>query len=74
MAQPAVKYPSSGSLERSELSAEIAKVPGFPVTWAVEAIDMDTDGDIHATLFSGPEARDRAEEYAAAKYASYQMR
>ena len=38
--------------------------------WRVEAIDFDNEGIIYATCFSGPDAKERAEEYAAWKYAS----
>ncbi len=35
--------------------------------WRVEATDEAGEGDIFVTLFSGPDARFRAEEYAAWK-------
>ena len=39
-----------------------------PGVWTVEAIDSSGDGDIYQTLFIGPEARERAREYAQFKY------
>jgi hypothetical protein len=39
-----------------------------PGVWTVEAIDMAGDGDIYQALFHGPEARERAQEYARFKY------
>jgi len=36
-----------------------------PEDWRVEAIDTDHDGEVYVAIFSGPEARDRAIEYAA---------
>ena len=39
-----------------------------PGVWTVEAIDMAGDGDIYQALFLGPEARERATEYARFKY------
>jgi hypothetical protein len=35
--------------------------------WRVEAIDFDDEGKVYVTIFSGPDARERAEEYAALK-------
>ncbi len=32
--------------------------------WIVEAINFDRDGEIYRTLFTGPEAEQRAREYA----------
>jgi hypothetical protein len=36
--------------------------------WRVEAIDFDNEGIIHVTCFSGPDAKERAAEYASWKY------
>ena len=33
--------------------------------WRVEAIDFDDEGQVYVTIFSGPQAQMRAEEYAA---------
>jgi hypothetical protein len=38
-----------------------------PDEWVVEAIDSESDGEIYAAIFSGPGAKERAEEYAAWK-------
>jgi hypothetical protein len=35
--------------------------------WRVEAINYDGDGEVYLAIFSGPSARERAEEYAAFK-------
>ena len=32
--------------------------------WRVEAIDYESEGECYVTIFSGPQAKDRAEEYA----------
>ena len=32
--------------------------------WVVEAIDLEKDGGVHRTLFTGPDAELRAREYA----------
>lgn len=39
-----------------------------PGVWTVEAIDMAGDGNIYQAFFRGPEARERAQEYARFKY------
>lgn len=39
-----------------------------PGVWTVEAIDIEGDGDIFQALFAGPEAEQRAHEYARFKY------
>lgn len=43
---------------------EVAESRNATGEWRVEAIDTDNDGQIYVALFSGPEARERAEEYA----------
>jgi len=35
--------------------------------WRVEAVAYDRDGEVYVTIFSGPEAKERAHEYAAWK-------
>src|SRR5207244_11677337 len=37
--------------------------------WRVEAIDYENEGAVYVTIFSGPDTRERAEEYAAIKNA-----
>lgn len=39
-----------------------------PGVWTVEAIDMAGEGAIFQVFFRGPEARERAQEYARFKY------
>ena len=31
--------------------------------WRVEAIDYESEGECYVTIFSGPQAKERAEEY-----------
>jgi hypothetical protein len=31
--------------------------------WRVEAINFDGDGEVYVTIFAGPEARQRAEQF-----------
>lgn len=42
-----------------------------PDEWVVEAIDHESEGEVYAALFSGPGAKERAEEYATWKNAAY---
>jgi hypothetical protein len=35
--------------------------------WRVEAVDFEKEGHVYVTIFSGPQAQERAEEYAALK-------
>ena len=46
---------------------EVYEVAESRHQWRVEAIDHDQDGQVFVTIFSGPEAKERAEEYAAWK-------
>lgn len=39
--------------------------------WRVEAIDFEGEGCVYVACFSGPEAKERANEYAAWKYATH---
>lgn len=38
-----------------------------PGEWRVEAIDFGSEGECYVAIFSGPDAEDRAREYAAWK-------
>ena len=42
----------------------------FKGEWIVEAINEEGDGEIYVTAFSGPQAKERAAEYAAWKQSS----
>ena len=66
--------PIGEPVTRSPLTAEVVERNDTPGTWGVEAINMAGDGEIYMTVFSGPGARDRAIEYATAKYADVQVR
>ena len=49
---------------------EAVESAGHPGEWRVEAIDQESDGEVYVTIFSGPKARERAQEYAEWKSAS----
>lgn len=38
-----------------------------PGDWRVEAIDFEDEGKVYVVIFSGPDAHERAEEYASFK-------
>jgi hypothetical protein len=52
---------------QSPLEAEVVQRRNDPNAWGVEAIDR-AEGSVYMAVFSGPEARERAEEYARLKY------
>jgi len=58
------------TLDKNHAGLEVAVVErnGQPGVWTVEAIDMAGDGNIYQAIFAGPEARERALEYARFKY------
>jgi hypothetical protein len=47
------------------MAYEVIEDRRYPSEWRVEAIDEE--GSCYVTLFSGPEAKERAQEYAAWK-------
>jgi hypothetical protein len=67
--QPLAENPSSEAKEAptvqtTHISRAIFADKEFPSDWHVETIDKDS-GDIFVALFSGPDAEERAREYAA---------
>lgn len=50
--------------------AEVYKGDIDPSDWVVWALDPDDDGGMLVAIFSGPDAENRALEYAEAKFAS----
>lgn len=53
-------------------SISVFKSGQNPQTWTVEACDIDHDGSVDVTIFSGPGAEARAREYAQWKYGDTQ--
>jgi hypothetical protein len=49
------------------MTVEIEELRGAKGVWTVEAIGPD--GEIYQTIFAGPDAKRRAEEYARREYA-----
>ena len=52
----------------SDLSVEIVERKDDPGTWSVEIIDYGNDGACYVNLFTGPDSKARAEEYAHLKF------
>ena len=50
------------------LNVEICERKDAPGVWAVEALNLQGDGECYLTLFSGPNAKGRAIEYRDWKY------
>jgi hypothetical protein len=46
------------------LEYEVVADPITADEFRVEAIDYEEDGEVYVTIFSGPESKSRAEEYA----------
>jgi len=44
---------------------EVLEDRQYPGHWRVEAINHEGDGEVYVAVFSGPEAEQRAKEYAA---------
>ena len=53
---------------RTQFPAEVVKDGAIPDAWRVEKLDSDEDGGVDITIFSGPNAHQRAAEYAVWKY------
>ena len=49
------------------MQVEVVERQDSPGSWGVEAINVDGDGEIYMAIFSGPDAKERAHEYAEMK-------
>lgn len=50
------------------MEVEVVERKDMPGTWSVGAIDMENDGVCYLAVFSGPRAKEGAEEYRDWKY------
>ena len=55
------------------LEVEVVERRDTPGAWGVEAINAIGDGEIYMAIFSGPQAKERAIEYADMKYGEYRL-
>lgn len=53
---------------------EVVETRNVPGEWRVEAIDYESEGECYLVIFSGPNAHQRAEEYAIWESANDGMR
>lgn len=51
-----------------QINVEVVERKDSPGDWGVEAIDFDGDGECFMAIFSGPQARERAIDYASWKF------
>ena len=63
-----------GYVQRIKTNAEVYKGDVDPNDWVVWSLDESGDGGIFTSIFSGPDAEQRAIEYARLKYAEFQRR
>jgi hypothetical protein len=61
----------TGTIHRVAAFATLYEGYLSPDDWVVETLD---DGGVYVTVFSGPQARERAFEYAEEKYSGVQLR
>lgn len=55
-------------MEKMNLEAEVVRRVDDQNSWGVEAIDYPQDGSVYMAIFSGPDAEQRAREYAHFKF------
>lgn len=51
------------STSKTSLEYEVSEDKLFPGDWRAEATDYENDGECYVVIFSGPQAKERAEEY-----------
>lgn len=73
MSEQSRTHSRSSHMEQRDLQAEVHERRDAAGVWGVEAVDNDDDGSVHVALFDGPDARERAIEYAHTKYASVKV-
>lgn len=64
----------SDATETPELEYTVVQSAVCLGTWSVEAFDLEGEGELYMAVFTGPDARERAEEYAAFKNESDEER
>jgi len=62
------KYRPLNDNEAPGLEVEVAPLKHDPNRWLVEAIDYGSDGEMYRAIFSGPDAKQRAFDYARLTY------
>ena len=65
---------STGTVQRVAAFAIVYKGFVGEEDWVVETLDSRGDGGIYVTVFAGPQAQERALEYAEEKYSGVEVR
>jgi hypothetical protein len=69
-ATPQKHAPGAGELSRVETAAAVSECPDRPGMWTILTVGSDSGNDEYVATFGGPHAKDRAVEYAFAKFAA----
>lgn len=59
-----MKENSASQTEELFMNFEVLQDRQNPSDWRVEGIDFEDEGKVYVAIFSGPDARQRADEYA----------
>lgn len=65
---------AAGTVRRVAAFAIVYKGYVGEEDWVVETLDSHGDGGIYVTVFAGPQAQERALEYAEEKYSGVEVR
>lgn len=65
---------ATGTIRRVAAFAIVYKGYVGENEWVVETLDSHGDGGIYVTVFAGPQAKERALEYAEEKYSGVEVR
>lgn len=65
---------ATGTVRRVAAFAIVYKGYVGEEDWVVETLDSHGDGGIYVTVFAGPQAQERALEYAEEKYSGVEVR
>ncbi|MBI1885428.1 MAG: hypothetical protein HYS09_03815 [Chloroflexi bacterium] len=49
---------------KTKIQYQVAQSQGAMDEWRVERIDYESEGEVSVAIFSGPKAKERANEYA----------
>lgn len=68
-----ILFADEGRIQSVALEAEVVERHDTLGAYSVEAIDDKSEGDVYMVVFYGPSAKDRALEYAHAKYSQIRV-
>jgi hypothetical protein len=64
----------TGTIRRVAAFATVSQGYVTAEDWVVESVDSNGSGETYVTVFSGPQAKVRALEYATQKYPGFELR